>query len=125
MTNIVMQCYEKRSNLFTSDLQGSDVVSSKTLGCAVMRMGTYGNSANDYGKKTYTVHESKKSVNDMMILVCPDDEQNADSCYIHGFSTTHTAAEIVNIINARAGNAPYAFFYDFNCTLPTTGDLLF
>lgn len=88
-------------------------------------MSAFGGTANDYGNRTYTIHESKKSINDMMVMVSPDDENLTDSCFIHGFSTTHTAAEIIKIINNKASSAAYTFFYDFNITLPTTGDLLF
>lgn len=88
-------------------------------------MSGFGTSATDYGNRTYTNSEGKKSVNDIMVLVSPDDEADNDSCFIHGFSTTYKAAEIVKIINEKALSPTYAFFYDFNITLPTTGDLLF
>jgi len=116
-----MNIYEKRSNLFTSDLKNDDVIPSKTLGCSVERIGNF----STYGQTTFTSHEARKSVNDMMILVSPDDEAQNDSCFVHGLSTTYKAAEIVKIINDNSISANYNFFYDFNITLPTDGNLLF
>jgi hypothetical protein len=61
----------------------------------------------------------------MMILVSPDDENANDSCFVHGFSTTYKAPEIVKIINDKSVSANYNYFYDFNITIPTDGNLLF
>lgn len=71
-----------------------------------------------YSQQTHTIHESRRSVKDMMISVRPNDQYEDDSCYIHAITTTYKASEILNIINKQESSATYNFFYDFNVELP-------
>lgn len=85
---------------------------------SLARIGTQIMNSSNYSHKTYEINESRRSVNDIMISVRPVDSDNRDSCYIHGISTTYTAAEIIKIINDKSVSANHNYFYNFNIVLP-------
>ena len=118
-----MHIDEKRSNVFVSDLKSGGLAIPKQIkGSLYRELATFSGS---YAEKDVSVKESLKSINEIVLIIRPDDRSKKNSAYKHGHPTTFTGDELVAALNLGTDMSELCYLKNFNITLPNNNDLMF